>query len=367
MEALSGPLAAEGKAEVQGAEAAVAVFNKRGGIDGHHIVLTSGDDAGDPTTAINLVTAQVDGGSPPNQVLAGTDGSETDAVTPILKTHKILSVEATARTKSANPVYAPYDFASNTSGLNADLALCAGLDKKGIKSVGLLLSNDALGSIDSAALDPCFAKDGIKVTTSTYPDTATSMVSELSSLKAANPQVLVVSGFGAGIGTAVTSRAQIGWHIATYLSLPASGSLTPGLVPAADLENVYLFQFSAGIYKSSLEETPEFKTFFDALVKVTGTDNLQLPVITYGATYDAIADVYMAAKQGHTDTTLGLTNALKHLKASDPPENVTFHPLQFTTTDHTEVPGTTGFQFILATTPTSDGIVGLAPGTTPSF
>ena len=75
IEALSGPTASQGKAELQGLQAAVAVMNKAGGVDGHHIVFSYADDAGDPTTAINLVTGQVDSGTPPNMVVGGTDGS----------------------------------------------------------------------------------------------------------------------------------------------------------------------------------------------------------------------------------------------------------------------------------------------------
>jgi branched-chain amino acid transport system substrate-binding protein len=367
LEALSGPLASQGQAELQGVEAAVAAMNQQGGIDGHHVVLSSANDDGDPTTDVTLITGQVDSSTPPNLVVAGTDGSDTDAVTPILKDHDILSVEPTAAVRSSNPSYAPDNYFSINAGAAANTVECEGLHAKGVKSVGLLYPNDALGSIVTSSFEPCFKQYGIKVTAASYPSGGTSFVPELSALKAANPQVLVTSGIGADAATIVTSRAQLAWTIPTYGDLPFSGSPIATLVPAADLKNLYLFQFSSGVYQSSQEKAPEFKTFYNALIKITGTKALPTPIATYGVGYDAVADVAMAAAQAHSITTSALLSAMAHMKPSDPQLNVTFHPLAFSPTDHSEVPGANGFEFIPADTPLSDGIFGLAPGTSPSF
>ena len=202
--ALSGPTALDGKAEEVGVKAAVTVVNQHGGILGHPVALTVVNDNGDATTALTDVTQAIDGSSPPSLVLAGTDGAETDAVTPLLAQHKILSVQPTIATRSYSPSYAPYNFSDTATATALSTAFTQGaISRSGAKAVGLLLPDDALGTLSEAPEEAVLKQDGVKYYVATYPAGGTDFSPELLRLKSDNVQAVLATGLGTDAGTII--------------------------------------------------------------------------------------------------------------------------------------------------------------------
>jgi branched-chain amino acid transport system substrate-binding protein len=352
--ALSGPLASLAQAEVQGIKAAASVVNAAGGILGQHVVLTIDNDSGDPTTALNDVQAAVNSGTLPSLVVAGTDGSETDAVTPILTEHKIIDISPTAAVRSSNPSFAPYHFSSLFASAAANTDIIDELASSGIKNVGILVANDALGAQSLAQYVAALKSKGMSYESTAYPSGGTDFTPELLKLKAGNPQALIISALGSDAATAATSRAKIGWDILTYGDAAFSGSDVAGLVPPADTKDIRIFVQTSELYAPPAKQTPGFKKFYGAVRSEVGaplvfTDNV------YSDGYDTIMLAAAGAKDAGSVAGPSVAKALLDLKPTTDPLYAGFSYEHFDPSDHSLVLDRGDYAFI----PLSKSVGGL--------
>jgi branched-chain amino acid transport system substrate-binding protein len=362
--ALSGPSALDGKAEAVGVKAAVTVVDQHGGILGHPVALTVVNDNGDPTTALTDVTQAIDGSSPPNLVLAGTDGAETDAVTPLLAQHKILSVQPTIATRSYSPSYAPYNFSDTATASALSTAFAQGaISRSGAKTVGILLPDDALGTLSGAPEEAVLNHDGVKYYVATYPAGGTDFSPELLRLKSDNVQALLATGLGTDAATIMTSRAKIAWNVPLYGDGTVATSNVGALVPAADLTNVQVFAFPVEKYVAPAQRTSAFTTFFSAVQKQNGGP-LSLAMYAYSAEYDVLPLVQLAAKQAGSIATTAVASALQKLPAQSTGLYVTFPVEQFASDDHALTLGN-NYIFVSPNPAATDGLFGVPSGVKP--
>jgi branched-chain amino acid transport system substrate-binding protein len=362
--ALSGPTALDGKAEEVGVKAAVSVVNQHGGILGHPVALTVVNDNGDPTTALTDVTQAIDGSSPPSLVLAGTDGAETDAVTPLLAQHKILSVQPTIATRSYSPSYAPYNFSDTATATALSTAFTQGaISRSGAKTVGLLLPNDALGTLSEAPEEAVLNHDGVKYYVATYPAGGTDFSPELLRLKSDNVQAVLATGLGTDAGTIMSSRAKIAWSVPVYGDGTVATSNVGALVPAADLTNVQVFAFPVEKYLAPAQRTTAFDTFFSAVQKQNGGP-LSLAMYAYSAEYDVLPLVQLAAQQAGSTATAALATALQKLPSQPKGLYVTFPVEQFSSDDHALTLGN-NYIFVSPNPAATDGLFEVPSGVTP--
>jgi branched-chain amino acid transport system substrate-binding protein len=362
--ALSGPTALDGKAEEVGVKAAVTVVNQHGGILGHPVALTVVNDNGDATTALTDVTQAIDGSSPPSLVLAGTDGAETDAVTPLLAQHKILSVEPTIATRSYSPSYAPYNFSDTATATELSTAFTQGaISLSGAKAVGILLPDDALGTLSEAPEEAVLNKDGVKYYVATYPAGGTDFSPELLRLKSDNVQAVLATGLGTDAGTIMSSRAKIAWSVPVYGDGTVATSNVGALVPAADLTNVQVFAFPVEKYLAPAQRTTAFNTFFSAVQKQNGGP-LSLAMYAYSAEYDVLPLVQLAAKQAGSTDTAALASALQKLPSKATGLYVTFPVEQFSSDDHALTLGN-NYIFVSPNPEATDGLFEVPSGVTP--
>jgi branched-chain amino acid transport system substrate-binding protein len=362
--ALSGSSALDGKAEAVGVKAAATVVNQHGGILGHPVALTVVNDDGDPTTALTDVTQAIDGSSPPSLVLAGTDGAETDAVTPLLAQHKILSVQPTIATRSYSPSYAPYNFSDTATASDLSTAFAQGaISRSGAKTVGILLPDNALGTLSGAPEEAVLSHDGVKYYVATYPSGGTDFSPELLRLKADNVQLLLATGLGTDAATIMTSRAKIAWNVPVYGDGTVATSNVGSLVPAADLTNVQVFAFPVEKYVAPAQRTTAFNTFFSAVQKQNGGP-LSLSMYAYSAEYDVLPLVQLAAKQAGSIATTALASALQKLPAQPNGLYVTFPVEQFSTDDHALTLGN-NYIFVSPDPAAADGLFEVPSGAKP--
>jgi branched-chain amino acid transport system substrate-binding protein len=363
--ALSGPTALDGKAEAVGVRAAATVVNAHGGILGHPVSLTVENDNGDATTALTDVTQAIDGSSPPNLVFAGTDGAETDAVTPLLAQHKILSIQPTIATRSYSPSYAPYNFSDTATADALSTAFAQGaISKSGAKTVGLLLPDDALGTLSAAPEEAVLKNDGVKYYVATYPAGGTDFTPELLRLKSDNIQALLATGLGTDAATIMTSRAKISWSVPLYGDGTVATSNVGSLVPAADLTGVQVFAFPVEKYVPPAQRTAAFTTFFSAVQKQNG-GALSLAMYAYSAAYDVLPLAQAAAKQAKSVATPAMTSALLSLPARPAAAlYVTFPVEQFSHSDHALTLGN-NYLFVSPDPAAKDGLFAVPSGVTP--
>jgi branched-chain amino acid transport system substrate-binding protein len=368
LESLSGPLSVGGKGELLGLQAAVKVFNAKGGIDGHKIVFTYADDQFNPTNAVTLIDQQVNSSTPPNMVVGGTDGSITDAIAPILTAHKILSLEPTARLTASNPKVAPYDFASVHSAEEAntnEVQQIANLHK--YKNIAILAGNDTLGTQEVPPWQNALKANGIKYETVLYNDSQTNFTPEIEQLEADHPDALLLEGSAATGAAVVASKSAAGWFLPTYVDVSYSGRNTQALNPPADSKNTFTLVDAGQACGSPAEKAPEFTTFWNALLKVGGSlKNIgQYEVSEPAFAFDAIAGAYMGAQAAHSTSTVAIAHALETISPKATPYNVMYHPEAFNASDHTEKVPSSNQVLEPITDPLTDGFTGLKAGGNP--
>lgn len=331
--ALSGPLASIAQAEVAGVKAAAVVVNGKGGILGRKVNLSIDNDGGDPTTALTDAQTAVNSGTPPNLVVAGTDGSETDAVNPVLTPHKILEIDPATPTRSAETSFAPYHFSSIYSDAAPNAAIVNQLEATGVKNVAVLVANDALGALTLSTYKPLLGAAGITYESASYPSGGTDFTPELLQLKAGHPQALIIDAIGTDAATATTSRAKIGWDIPTLGDSGYSASNVAALVPAADTSNIKMFAPSIGIYAPPSKQTPSVTQFYSA-VKTQLDGPLVLPSWVYAVGYDAIMLAATGAKAAGSVEGPTVANALLNLSPIADPLYALFPYEHFDPSDH---------------------------------
>jgi branched-chain amino acid transport system substrate-binding protein len=219
---LSGPPARAGTREKDGIEMVAAKLNAAGGINGRPIQLVIQDDAADPNAAVNAFN------SLSNQddvvvIIGSTIGSSTMAFAPLAK-------------RAAMPILAPnstYDITHLGNdflfrvGIPANIEVEAAADflkKGGYKRIGLLYSNDSYGKQGADLLRAI--KDLNFVSSEQVSTTATDYTPQITKIRSASPDVLVIWGGSPYPGIGIKSASQLGLEIPVVSPSAASSQAT---------------------------------------------------------------------------------------------------------------------------------------------
>jgi branched-chain amino acid transport system substrate-binding protein len=328
----TGPVAPPSNAEIQATKAAAAVLNAEGGILGHQVRVQVSNDNLDPTTALSELQAAETGSKKPNLVFAGTTSNETLAMLPTLTRDKTLSMEL-----AGSGVFDdPYQFALPNYLPTQATALVKAIQKKypNAKKIGIAITNDAFGTALLSAYEPAITAAGLTYTVQTFAPSATDVTPELQSLQAANPDVLIASGYGAIGGYILQDRANLGWTVPVVGDGQEGSNNLPALVPAADLVGVSLCIQNVSVYKPLSQQSKAFNTFFMATEK-QGSKFTQ-SIVLYSLSYDDLMLTALAAKQAGSISGPAIAKALEHLKQPKVKPYVSWSMEGFTTKLHVE-------------------------------
>lgn len=219
---LSGPPARAGTREKDGIELVAAKLNAAGGINGRPIQLVIQDDAADPNaavTAFNSLASQDD----IVVVIGSTIGSSTMAFAPLAKraTMPVLAPNSTYEiTHLGNDFLFRVGIPANVE-VDAAAAL---LKKGGYKRIGLLHTNDAYGKQGADLLK---AVKGLNiVATEQVATNAADYTPQLTKIRSANPDVLVIWGGTPYPGIGIKNANQLGFDIPVISPSAASSQAT---------------------------------------------------------------------------------------------------------------------------------------------
>lgn len=223
---LTGSSAVLGEHERDGINAAVKEINAAAGVNGRQLKVTFVDDGGDPNGAVsafNRVASQ-DGIV---AVFGGTFGSSTLAISPLSKRLGI-PLLAPNTTYEVTHQGNPYLFRVAPPA-NAEVeAAVARIKAAGYKRLGMLTSTDAYG----AQAGDLFKKAGVPIVAhETFAKEATNLTSQLTKIRAAKPDALIVWDHAPATGIAIHNAADLGMTDLPILSGQASNN--PGNIEAA--------------------------------------------------------------------------------------------------------------------------------------
>lgn len=309
---VTGPLASLTKDEVDALNVAADQLNADGGIDGEKVTVTALDSGGDPTKAVSKLQEQLSN-SKPDLVFAGIASAETLALLPQLTRQQVLSMATTNNPTIDDASAYPYHFGLASTAEDQLSSLPAELQKAGVKSLSVLLSNDAFGEGELASVKAVLDGSGIQIDEETY--NATDVDYSVAYQKALDhhDDAMFIDGTGDSIGRLITARDKLG---ATDVPTYAGSGLTtvpPTSVASPDqLKNLYCVVLTAMVSGKQTPVPDGTTTLVDKL-KLGDQKVVYVP----GLAYDGLMAAALAAKQAGSTSVDDLKAALDDLDVAE--------------------------------------------------
>lgn len=207
-----------GSREAKALKGLVAYLNTKGGVDGHQIQLEIQDNQSSPSTSVSIATQWVSQGVP--FIFNGSIAAAAKAVDALAGKSGPVIWDLTP----VNP--APPNSYIFSSGISYKLDLEAVLNMlkaKGLTKIAFLNTTDVSGASGWPVMQSLLSEQsnsGFKIVShQTYDPTAVNVTTQMSVIKAANPQALVIWATGAPFGTALQAQKQLGLdNIPTFSS-----------------------------------------------------------------------------------------------------------------------------------------------------
>ena len=224
--ALEGPAADLGLRMKTGIEAAFAQVNQNGGIFGRQLVLEAFDDHYEPDMSVEQVQAVLDDGN--YLALIGPVGTPTTLVTQPLAT------------EARMPFVGPFTGAgflrdaSHGNIINFRASYDAEteewirylVDTKGMSNIAILYQNDGFGKVGLAGVEKALERRGMTLSAAdTYERNTTDIRQALDTIKAVNPEAVVMVGAYAPISEFIKTARSEGVD-ATYVTISFVGSMS---------------------------------------------------------------------------------------------------------------------------------------------
>jgi branched-chain amino acid transport system substrate-binding protein len=266
----SGAAAASFTSAVVTAKAGADYLNQHGGIAGRPVQLDLIDSAGTPAQAISALTAYLDSHTP-QMVIAGPVSSLVQPVLPILMPRKVFSMGSTVAQELNDPSKYPYYFPAVPTTTQVEEALAGYLKGKSYKKAAFLGPDNASGQSALAAFKAAAQTAGLQETDALMDPTSVDATAQLSQLRSASPDVLVMDGFGAFAGVFLKSKARLSWDIPTVADETFAANNLGQQATVDDLKNVTLQFFSFSIKGDPDADRPVAKFLLNALTTAGAT------------------------------------------------------------------------------------------------
>ena len=211
---LTGIYAFVGKGSQAGLQGVEQVVNAGGGVNGRPIKFDFEDDASSPQTSLQLANALTAKGVP--FILGPNSTGPCSAIMPTVSNGPVLY----CLTPGVHPVAGSWAFSANVS---SDVTIVVALryfHQRGLKRIAILSSTDASGQDQERGVDESLAlpanKDLTLVAREHFAPADVSAAAQLTRIKAANPQVVMLLSVGAPFGTAAHAFADSGLDVPAF-------------------------------------------------------------------------------------------------------------------------------------------------------
>jgi branched-chain amino acid transport system substrate-binding protein len=304
---VTGALAGPTKGMIIGVKAAAAVLNKSGGINGRQVVVDVLNDESDPTTAVSVLAARLASGPRPDAVWAGSSGSDSLSLVPILTRDKLIGIGQAGADELNNPKLYPYYFSTAPTATSYSTSAANAMLAHGYKRVAIIATSDATGQSVATDFQKAFtAGGGVISGTQLFDPTALDVRAQLESLKATNPDALFIRGYGAPAGHVIDGLSAIAWNIPSYGDVAVGASNLPSLVTPNELTNVEIQLNNVDVQQPT--PSAAYTTFYNAVSSLTTVDQA---VDAYSFGYDALMQLANACKVAQSTDTVKVSQTLE--------------------------------------------------------
>ena len=227
---LSGSLAVAGAGYEHAVEAAAAVFNAKGGADGSHIVVTTVDDAGNPTQAVTALQ-QAEQGKNYNLIIPGTSSDEATPLLPLLEKTDSLQISVSLDASFNDPAKYPEYFSSSPPFSAQADAILAEVKAKGYKHIVSVAADTASSKTSISAYAADAKAMGLQFNSVFVPSDAVDATPQLQQAQATGADVMLMSGYDPSFAPILKARGKLGITTPTYadLSFAANAFQTAGI------------------------------------------------------------------------------------------------------------------------------------------
>jgi len=229
----SGPGASLGRPEADSMQLAVDTINKAGGVNGHQLQITILDDESNPTTAVNATRKLLD-----QHVIAifGSALTQTTlAMTPIVTQAHIPLISFGSSAQIIQPVQDKHwIFKMPINDFHVAETMQEFMKKKGITKVAVIYRDDDYGKTGLGHFRDAGAKLGFTVVDAeAIAANATDATTQLTRVKAANPQAVVVWSTLPSVAVIVKAYRELSLPYPIYFSDGAANGAFPKQAGAA--------------------------------------------------------------------------------------------------------------------------------------
>lgn len=295
-----GILANNATTSVTAAKASVAAVNEAGGILGREVVIEVIDDTADPTVAVTRLRELMASDERPQVVMNSGPSTVADAMLPILTEEGVLSFNIGPTPTSGDPTVSPYNFDLSASVPDYLGSFVAEVGNRGYQNVAILHGSSAYGELFGAQSEETLVAAGFTVVGNQgYDNAALDMTPQLETLRAANPDVLILDSYGAPLGYVLQGIERLGWDIPIMgnTSVAATGLIAveppDGVLGTDQVANLTMQVFKSTKYDASATGVNEAVERM-----VAAGDILSSLILAYN--YDAMLLVKAAAEAAGT-------------------------------------------------------------------
>ena len=253
-----GILANNATTSVTAAKASVEAVNAAGGILGREVVIEVIDDTADPTVAVTRLRELMASDERPQVVMNSGPSTVADAMLPILTEEKVLSFNIGPTPTSGDPAVSPYNFDLSASVPDYLGSFVNEVGARGYENVAILHGSSAYGELFGSQSEEKLVEAGFTVTGNQgYDNAALDMTAQLESLRATNPEVLILDAYGAPLGYVLQGVERLGWDIPIMgnTSVAATGLVTSeppnGVLGTDQVANLTMQVFKSTKYDAS--------------------------------------------------------------------------------------------------------------------
>jgi branched-chain amino acid transport system substrate-binding protein len=302
--ALSGPSAQSGEAMTRGLKIAIDEINAKGGLlKGRKLELIQRDDESNPPKGL-IAARELIFKEKVAAFFGGLDTPVSLAIVPLANKEKVpfIGIWAAGTNITQNGAKPNYVFRVSAVDALVDVRLLKHAEKLGAKKAGLILINNPWGESNEKGLKAAAQENkGITIVGSEkFENNDVDLVPQLTRLKEAGADVLILVGNAAPGAQVMKSRDRMGWKVPVVSHWGISGGRFPELAgpSAGDAHFVQTYSFFGDQSAVGKKVIAELQKKYP---EIKGPADIFSPVGTANA-YDAMHLLAMAIeKAGSTD------------------------------------------------------------------
>lgn len=242
---LTGPGADLGTAGMQGIQRPVDEINAAGGIGGRKVRVVYRDDEGNPQKAVAAVQELIHREGA-NIIMGANLTHVAFAIAPIINQAQIPFITFASGTPLIDPAKFPYSFRTNASNaVEAAAFVDYAVKQGGFKKPGIIVDATALGQSGELAIRAALKKFSIEpVAAETFKLSDTDVTGQVSKLRDAGADVMLVWGIGGPLAYVARAAKRIDFQVPVFANLGANSS------PLTDLAGDALQNWKAANYRA---------------------------------------------------------------------------------------------------------------------